>query len=140
MPPVATKATRTPNNDDDNKDNGGRWALSIQQRPRKLPLCRRLRRNDAFVIIQLSPKGLTPWGEYIENLDQNKKKSGTRFRPRSKLDWLAGWPTDPDLEQNEKKRPCKYLDSLNLELWNVIFHQKKVKNSKNELRQAPNKV
>jgi hypothetical protein len=51
---------------------------------------------------------------------------------------LVGRPTDPDLEQKNKKRGLvNNLDLLKKELWSLNFAKKSKKTPKNELQQAP---
>ncbi len=77
---------------------------------------------------------IDPMEEYIRNLEQNKKKSGSPARSGT-----VGRPTIPDLLRYKmtKSWPWKNLASLNLELWNDFFAKKGKKHEKIELRQAP---
>jgi hypothetical protein len=60
------------------------------------PLRQWPRPNDAFVIIQLSPTGLTPQGNSLKIWNKTKTKSGPQ-----KISGSVGQPTDPDLLQND---------------------------------------
>jgi hypothetical protein len=133
---MAKMATMTPNSDDaasgdEGNEDTKRWWQQQRQR-RTMGVVNPAEAQDAAI----APTAVPQWclchhtvvsqridttGEYIKSLDQNKIKSGTRFRPRSKLDWLAGQPIQI-WNKMKKKRPCKYLDSLNLELWNEAFN------------------
>jgi hypothetical protein len=98
--------------------------LSIQQRPSMPPLHQRPRCNDAYVIMQLSPTGLTPWGNTSKignkkNLDREKN-----------LDWLAGQPIQICYKMT-KKRPCTQSEFANKRTLEQKSHLKKHKHTKN---------
>jgi hypothetical protein len=99
-----------PSNDKANNDTGGGWAWLIQQRqlwqgnailPRTLPLHWQPGCNDAFIIIQLFLRGLTLHWNTWKIWNKRKNKSGPGKKTGS-----GGRPSNPDLSQKTKKRPC----------------------------------
>ncbi len=86
--------------------------------PGMLPSRLRPRHNDAFVIIQLFPKGLSPHGGTLKIWNKSEKMIKQIWtREKIWIKWLA-------------KRPRKNLDLLNLELCNACFCLKKHKHTK----------
>jgi hypothetical protein len=70
--------------------------------PRTLPSCQQLCQDEAFVIIQLFPRGLTLHENTRKTWNKSKKmkkNSGT-----GKKSGLGGRPTNTDLLQKGKKR------------------------------------
>jgi hypothetical protein len=117
-----------PSNDDNNNDNGGRWASLIPQRQlgwgtSSSPGCPHCAYgcNDAFVIMQLFPTGLTLHGIH--------EKSGTKKQIwTGEKSGLSGRPSDPYLSQKDNKAAMYNLDSLNLILWGKKILKKIEKN------------